>query len=310
MKMGIGNIQICSAGRSGSTLLDMLLGSHSSIHSAGEISHLPKNIALNTNCSCGKHLDECSYWQNIVELLSQSYGVNLYRAPYTLNLGFHVASRHVDTKHQTANYLLKRKILMFAVYLSLKTLGKKAVIPPSFKKTIYNTLNLYDALAVDKKWIVDSSKAYLRALSIYKTSQNGSKIILLTRNGLAVFGSRVKDGYDDVEAINAWKNYYSRSLSLFEKNVLATDLLRIKYEDLADEPAKTLVRICDFIGVQYEVGMLDIKSKVKHILNGNNMMYSSRIKIQRDESWRAILTKEQVALFEKVAGELNRKLGY
>jgi hypothetical protein len=39
-------------------------------------------------------------------------------------------------------------------------------------------------------------------------------------------------------------------------------------------------------------------------------MYSSRIKIQRDESWRAILTKEQVALFEKVAGELNRKLGY
>lgn len=46
-------LYICSAGRSGSTLINLVLGSHSQCMSLGEIEHLPKNIALNTPCSCG-----------------------------------------------------------------------------------------------------------------------------------------------------------------------------------------------------------------------------------------------------------------
>ena len=41
-------IYICSAAHLGSTLLDLLLGSHSRVASLGEISKLLKNIALNT----------------------------------------------------------------------------------------------------------------------------------------------------------------------------------------------------------------------------------------------------------------------
>ena len=43
---------ICSAGHAGSTLLDLLLGANSAAVSLGEITHLPKNLALNTPCTC------------------------------------------------------------------------------------------------------------------------------------------------------------------------------------------------------------------------------------------------------------------
>ena len=46
-------VYISSAAYSGSTLLDLLLGSHSRIESLGEISFLAQDLAVNNRCTCG-----------------------------------------------------------------------------------------------------------------------------------------------------------------------------------------------------------------------------------------------------------------
>ena len=56
---------ICSAARSGSTLLDVLLGNHSRVASLGEFSFLSKAIALNQTCSCGESIHKCPAWSKI-----------------------------------------------------------------------------------------------------------------------------------------------------------------------------------------------------------------------------------------------------
>ena len=79
---------ICAAGHSGSTLLDLLLGSHPAGVSVGELTQLPKNIALDSVCSCGDQVSKCDFWQPVITRFGDSIDVDLWNDPYDLNLGF------------------------------------------------------------------------------------------------------------------------------------------------------------------------------------------------------------------------------
>ena len=111
-------VYICSAGHSGSTLLDLLLGSHSRIASLGEIDQLSKNIALNTLCACGEPVRSCVLWRDILAKAGKQIGSDLTERPYALHMGYPKASSVIDHAHQTRAYLLKRKVLL-GLYLSL-----------------------------------------------------------------------------------------------------------------------------------------------------------------------------------------------
>ena len=84
----IKNVYICSAGHSGSTLLDMLIGSHSKIESLGEITHLPKNIALDTVCGCGIPVRKCSFWKKTLDQVEAKTDINVLNNPYDFDLGY------------------------------------------------------------------------------------------------------------------------------------------------------------------------------------------------------------------------------
>ena len=66
-------IYIAGLGHSGSTLLDMLLGSHSNIVGLGEITPFLKRkdreIDDKSTCSCGKLGSECDFWSNIDKII-------------------------------------------------------------------------------------------------------------------------------------------------------------------------------------------------------------------------------------------------
>ena len=60
-------IYIVSNGRSGSTLLDLLLGAHTNIWTLGEFQILPwELIEPKQTCGCGTAVEHCSFWKDIV----------------------------------------------------------------------------------------------------------------------------------------------------------------------------------------------------------------------------------------------------
>jgi hypothetical protein len=61
-------IYIAGSAHSGSTLLDVILGSHSRAESVGELKNLPSVIAGPTNrrCACGVNVSECSFWGEVI----------------------------------------------------------------------------------------------------------------------------------------------------------------------------------------------------------------------------------------------------
>src|SRR5207302_427627 len=60
---------IGGAGRSGSTLLDRLLGRRPGFVSAGEVVHLwRRGLSEDQLCGCGERFSDCPFWQKVGQL--------------------------------------------------------------------------------------------------------------------------------------------------------------------------------------------------------------------------------------------------
>lgn len=303
---------ICSAGHSGSTLLDLMLGAHSQIESLGEITHLPKNLALNTPCTCGVAVRECGFWKAVIADMSDQLNSPMLDNPYTLDLGFIDAHVVIDKAHQTAQYKLRQKALLGAYYLSLKYgIPAPLGVGRHLGRVVRNNRILFDAVqrCAGKRIVIDSSKSYLKALAYYKAFPGNTRIIALARDGRGVFFSGLRRGVDPKAALNAWLHHYARALPLYERHVSPDHLAFVRYEDLARDTAQTLKVLCEFLRLDFEEGMLEFADKVHHITNGNDMRFAGG-EIRLDETWRKGLREEQLAYFETRAGRCNASLGY
>jgi hypothetical protein len=89
--------------------------------------------------------------------------------------------------------------------------------------------------------------------------------------------------------------------------------LEVRYEDLVTDPKKTLRRICDFVELDYRSEMLTypergIEWMPQHMRSQHtHLLEPPRIGVR---DWRTDMTNHDVALFEAVAGNTLRSLGY
>lgn len=300
-------IYICAAGHSGSTLLDLLIGSHSNVESLGEITQLPKNIALNTTCMCGLPVRTCGFWNAVLDSMKHKTGVNFSSRPYALNLGFINAKVIIDKARQTPIYNLKRMIYRVTAYLDL-------AYGPGWMKdvSVLNNLLVYDTVmdVQGVNYIVDSSKDYLKGVKLYRNYPKRTKIILLARDGRGVFYSSLKRGRSRKNSLRPWVQYYRHALTVIHRHIPESDYLVIKYEDIAMHTDRELRKICDFVGLAYEPKMIDFLKPPHHITNGNNMRFASTSEIKFDSSWKNRLSPADIDYFNSVGGEINSQLGY
>lgn len=306
-------IYICSASFSGSTLLDLLIGSHTRVTAVGEISYLLNSLSLNNRCTCGQPIKSCSVWNNVVNILNNNLAINMHANPYALNLGYINAGPSDDKKLQTPFYKFMRKVTSGLRYGELRyKMSFLKIFLKAFYETLKNKFFLYDAVNTvhGTDLVVDSSKKYLEAIGLYKMMPEKVRIILLVRDGRAVFYSGLKRGFSKKNSLLIWKNPYSRILPLLRQHVSPKHVLLIKYEDLTSNPRNELLKICNFIGLEFEEGMLDFKSKLHHLPDGSDMRFNNSSVIKTDEIWKQKLSPDDYIYFEKMAGSLNRKFGY
>jgi hypothetical protein len=171
---------------------------------------------------------------------------------------------------------------------------------------------LFDVIAEveGRSIVIDSSKHYLEAISLYKSAPSRTRIILLIRDGRAVFFSGLKRGHGRRSSLNAWLRTYRRAIPLLDLHVPSADRIGVQYERLAADPARELHRICAFIGMRFEQSMLDFRAGQHHLLSGNEMRLSGGSEIRADESWREHLSSSDRSYFEARAGKFNAEMGY
>lgn len=306
------HVYICSAGHSGSTLLDMLLGSHPSCESLGELSLLPMDIAMGTHCGCGSHFHDCRLWSPILSEYAREHGNDVWNDPYSLNLGY-MAGVNVDRRKINALYKLRWKPVLALKYAQQR-FGVPLLLPlvGVYDEGIRNILDLYDRVLrhTGKSVTIDSTKRYSNAAAIHQVRPANTRLILLVRDGRGVFYSGLKRGFSKSYSLKAWFNYYNRSMPLFKGRVPPGHVHTVKYEDLVRDPAGTLAGICEFLKIDFDAHMLDFRSVVHHNVNGNKMKIGSASELRLDDAWTRELSGADYDYFLRVAGKLNKALGY
>jgi hypothetical protein len=84
---------------------------------------------------------------------------------------------------------------------------------------------------------------------------------------------------------------------------------RLAYEDLCRTPGAVLEDIFDFLGIA-RVPVEDDFRAIEHHILGNAMRLSSSREITLDDGWRDLLSANDLAIFDQLAGDVNRRSGY
>lgn len=262
-------IYIIGAGRSGTTLLDIVLGNNSNTISLGEVNRFFKRNGLPPK---RKHnSNEFLFWSKISEDIKQ-----------LLN----------DVSFKYFDKLFKKNEYHTTVLKSILNNNDKEYI---------QTLNLHYSLIhenVQEETLIESSKYPVRALNLSKhlsTEDFDIKFIYLKKDPVDVVSSF---GKRDIEQPR--KGFFSANLYYLMVNLLCSfaikrlkkrgnETISIKYEDLINNPEQTINKISNKLNV--DLSSLISKLSTKKALNTGFLFDGNRIRLKESLTLRVLDNK-------------------
>lgn len=305
-------VYVMGHGRSGSTVLDTLLGNHPQVEGLGEIINLVRDGWLKgLYCACGEPAPACPFWTRV-------------RAAWGRRLGL----PGPPPDDQLEGYVrLQRR---FERYRSLPWLAVAgALTSPEFQEYGRLTLSLLEAVreVAGKPVLVDSSKIPARAMALSWIPGIDLRLLHLVRDGRGVAYSLSKAYSRDVRA-GLQKEFeghpVTRTASRWVVSNLAADLVRrrvedddarvLRYEDLMTEPGEVLGLVGETMGVDLAPLIERLERgesfATGHTIAGNRVRMSGAIRPRLDEAWREELPEEDRLAFERRTAWALRRYGY
>jgi hypothetical protein len=308
-------LYVCSAARCGSTVLDMFLGGHPKATSLGELNLIGKALKLGQMCTCGAVLAGCPAWNRVFDDIRANTGIHIPADPYAYRLWNARARVVVDREHQNLAFeaaFKVRKAWLLGRSRLPAALRYRVPLPSSLEQSLSNKMALYASIA--RAWgrdvIVDSSKNPWEAVELVRRWPDQVKVVLLTRDGRGVYLSRRGSGSSRHESVDGWRTYYRRVQPLLRREVDATNLVELRYEDFATRPGDVGRQLCGVVGLDYNANMVELGAGERHMVNGNETRFKPQKGIRLDERWRQELAGDEMAYFEQHGGALNAQLGY
>lgn len=297
-------IYIAGEGRSGSTLLERVLGQHDKIFAAGELKHIWERSFLdNQLCSCGKHFYDCEVWSGIRKCFVERVGkIN----PSSVIEAFSNTSR-------LRHYLLK------------KNLHNKH---SEFINNIYGSL--YKAILdiTGKEYVIDASKHPTFAHILALNKDIDLYIIHLVRDSRGVAYSWLKKKkrpeitkkieympqYSPLRTAISWNIINKISQDL--QNIEQIKYFLLRYEDFVSNPKLYLGKIYKFLNIESNLHYLfkkdnTIKLSVNHTVSGNPFRFKTgEIELKLDEKWKKNLNPIIRKLVTTTTYPYLKKYGY
>ena len=183
-------VYIGGVGRSGSTVLDIVLGSHPDIISVGELNKVIRYGYINNEyCSCHQPFNSCEFWHPIISAWQAEMGKDVVDDYVRLQTNF----------ERTRNMP--------------KLLAQRFKPSGRFRQYLSANTSLYHHIAENagKKIIVESSKNMGRCYALSAVEQFDLYVLHLVRDGRGVVHSRQKAFKKDLSAGLQMK--YSRKVS-------------------------------------------------------------------------------------------------
>jgi hypothetical protein len=285
-------IYVAGVSHTGSTLLGHILGELEGTCYAGELRNTwQRGILENRICTCNAPFAECAFWQAIVERLpfaaeQQAEKLSgLHREAVRPSFGFPFMGTEMRQADQTA----------FAA----------------------PTEALYSAAAdvAGVRQLVDSSKSPLYAAFLHSVPTIDLRVVHVVRDPRATVYSHLRRrsfGYGETFKLSLW---WLRSNVAIEKLAgRGAPYSRVRYEDFVDDPAGSLSRVTDALGLPRS--RLPIEGRVarlseKHIISGNRARGDvGATRLRNDAEWMSELPRRMQAIARATTSPLLGRYGY
>jgi len=255
------------AGRSGTTLLDTILGNNPDIFSAGELNRFPK-------------------YHGLPLLVGTTSPTGIFWNEFKSKLIAKLSSDRFKTTHQLCHsfeYHSNVFKLWFPFY------GKSLKRYQSYLQTFFTTLEPM----VKESVIVDSSKYPMRGFYLSSLLNYDMVYIYIKRNPLDVVRSFAKKGIEQPS-----QGWLPANVYMFMVNTLSIYIIRklrkkhktivVLYDDLIAHPAETLAKIGRYldIDVSHTVKLVENGQPFKKglLFDGNRIRLENEIYLRKNET--------------------------
>jgi Sulfotransferase family len=287
---------------SGATLLTIFLNAHSRIVSNGESMFFDDHDTRRYDCSCGKYIDECEFYESTTRPMRLPGGggwdkrlfvqvPRFSRKPVLSSLlhspRFESRLRHglinvVPAYRGTRDRFLQAQLQFFA-----------------------NARQLSGASVY-----VDGTKSIRRAQLFARDGRCEMKVLHLVRDGRGFCASYVKNKRPVpswTDAAEAWVSYIAQ-VEQFSRAFPSIPVLVVRYEDLCRATADVIRTVCRFLDIAYEEPAGDMMQGA-HIL-GNRMRRTFSGAIVEDTSWKEKLDDSTQAELTSLMKPQLQRFGY
>lgn len=284
-------IYLGGLGRSGTTLLERLLGELPGVAPLGEVVHLwDRGVLAGELCGCGSAFPVCPFWRQVGERAFGGWTPRLAERMVALR-------RSIDRTRRIAR-----------------------IAHPDLAEYTRAYRSLYDAAGAPV--VVDSSKHASLARCLVAAGVD-VRIVHVVRDPRAVAHSwgRTVRRPESGQPMTRWGP--ARTALHWSAQNTALELLpghgarvtRLRYEDLLAAPAETLTGLARRLGLpEPELSFLDGRTVwlgPSHTASGNPMRFHvGRVELRRDDSWRSGLPDAHRRVVNALTWPLRARYGY
>jgi hypothetical protein len=301
-------LYIAGAGRSGSTLLECILGELPGVVAAGEVTHLwERGLRQNQLCGCGTPLRECAFWRRVLESF-----------PGGLD------AREIEELATLRNSLSRLRNIPRFVWPALRTRRFQGRL----QRYADALVHIYRAVrdVAGARVVVDSSKYPAEAFLLRAIGAIDLGIVHLVRDSNAVAYAWQKRllrpdvhwtraymaRYPFVKTALGWNAF---NLVLGTLRSLDVPYVRIRYEDLVREPREPVRSICRTLGLGApSLAFLrdgGVELGENHTASGNPSRFRrGLVALRLDTEWNERVPRLQRVAVHLLTFPLRRKYGY
>ncbi len=298
-------LYIAGLGRSGSTILQNVLGELESFFPGGEICSIGQRYVQKRLCGCKKPLAECDVWKRV---LNRAFGQFDRGKAVELNQ----LLRCFRTRHLPVVLTSWGRRRMLS-----QTAGSRNVI-----ERMYSTIWRESGAQV----IIDSSKDPLFGFLLSTLDSIDAYFLHLVRDPRGVAFSyqrrRRLDGrrgrifqtrFHPAKSALLWNAW-----NVAAQNLLGTDssrYMRLRYEDLVQQPRESLEQVLSFVGEPGQslpfISSRTVQLGGNHTVGGNPARFRTGVvELQPDDEWKTAMKPAHKGLVTALTWPLMNRYGY
>jgi len=312
MKQKIKVVFIAGYGRSGSTLLDRVLGHALGACSTGELRHIwERGYKENQLCGCGEKFHSCTFWQTILADWKDLSSINDIDSIISLKNQVDRMRKvpallfsSLQSPKYKKSYLLYSQALM-SLYQTIQHHSHSETIIDSSKDPSY----LYLLFAMSRDRLID-----LHVVHLVRDSRAAAYSWLRSKKRPEIYWREEKMPVYSIPKSAAEWLVFNAIISI-SKFFLKNRYFFLRYEDFALCPRQTLQRIFAFLrdteSVNSEFVEKEFQLPIAHTVSGNPMRFENgKISIRLDSEWTQKLPLSQKWFVNIITLPLLAAYGY